>query len=152
MIVAIIAVVLSLAGTAYAGIQIGRNSIGSFQLRDGAVTTAKLRNGAVTAAKLKGCPSNSIEIGPGCVENGLRPAAGYSAAVATCASIGGRLPFVSELAAIAALGKPLGNPELAGDRITQGRSEQLIVYADPKVTATEPIETARRFRCVTSPA
>jgi hypothetical protein len=148
---AFIALLLSLVGTAYAGIQIGRNSIGTFQLRDGSVTTSKLRDGAVTPAKARGCASNSIAIGPACVEAGLRPAKGYGEAVATCAAVEGRLPFAIELAAIAALGRPLGNPELVADHVDDGREQQLVLFADARVTAEEPIDTARRYRCVTSP-
>lgn len=149
LVLAIIALVLSLVGTTYAGVQIGRNSIGTFQLRDGSVTTSKLRNGAVTPAKARGCPSNTIAIGPGCVEAGLRPPKGYSEAVAACAAVEGRLPFVAELAGIAALGQPLGNPELVAD--LAGRGVQMVLFPDARVTEEESIDTARRFRCVTSP-
>ena len=117
LLIAIVAVILSLAGTAYAGVELGRSSVGTFQLKNGSVTTAKLRDDAVTAAKAAGCPSNTVAIGPGCVEAGLRPAAGYSAAVSTCASVGGRLPLVAELDGILALGKPLGDPELVADQV-----------------------------------
>jgi hypothetical protein len=153
LVIAIVAVILSLAGTAYAGVQLGRSSIGTFQLKDGSVTTSKLHNGAVTTAKAKGCPSNTVAIGPGCVEAGLRPAAGYSVAVSTCASVGGRLPFVAELDGILALGKPLGNPELVADQVRAGvgRELQLVLYPDGRQTLEEPLNTGRRFRCVISP-
>lgn len=151
LIVAVIALILSLAGTTYAGIQIGRGSVGTFQLKKGAVTTSKLANGAVTPAKARGCPSNAIAIGPGCVEAGLRPPLGYSAAVLTCAQAKGRLPFASELAAIASLGQALGNPELVSDHIVESRKNQLVIFPDARVTAEEPIDTSRRFRCVVSP-
>ena len=100
------------------------------------MTTAKLRGDAVTAAKVAGCPSNTVAIGPGCVEAGLRPAAGYSAAVSTCASVGGRLPFVAELDGILALGKPLGDPELVADQVEPGigREDQLVVYCGRAAT------------------
>jgi hypothetical protein len=149
LVLALAAIVLSLVGSAYAGIQLGRNSVGTFQLRDGAVTAKKIRNGAVTAAKVRGCPSNTLPIGPGCVEAGLRPAAGYSEAVATCAGIEGRLPLVAELAGIAALGRPIGDPELVGEGTT--RQSQTVLYSDARQTTEEPINTARRFRCVISP-
>jgi hypothetical protein len=149
---AFIALLLSLAGTTYAGVQIGRGSVGTFQLRNGAVTAAKLRNGAVTAAKLQGCPANTVAIGPGCVEADPRAPAGYSQAVATCASIGGRLPFISELTALAALGRPLGNPELVADIDVSGtRLRQTVFYSDPSVAIAETIDTPRRYRCVTAP-
>lgn len=149
LILAFVALVLSLVGTTYAGVQIGRNSVGTFQLRNGSVTTAKLRNDAVTPAKVRGCSSNALAIGPGCVETGLRPAKGYSEAVAICAAVESRLPFVAELAGLASLGRPLGNPELVADRTNRGL--QLVLFSDARVTDEESIDTARRFRCVSSP-
>jgi hypothetical protein len=40
-------------GAAYAGSQLGKNSVGGKQLKRGAVTAAKIKNGAVTTAKIK---------------------------------------------------------------------------------------------------
>jgi hypothetical protein len=152
LVLAFVALLLSLAGTTYAGVQIGRNSVGTFQLRNGAVTSAKLRNGAVTAAKLQGCPANTVAIGPGCVEADPRAPAGYSQAVTTCASIGGRLPFISELTALAAVGRPIGNPELVADVAVSGsRFQQTVFYSDGRTAVPETLDTPRRFRCVTSP-
>ena len=51
--VSVIALIAALSGTAYAGIVLGRNSVGTKQLRNRAVTTAKIHNGAITAKKLK---------------------------------------------------------------------------------------------------
>ncbi|HEU4706440.1 MAG TPA: hypothetical protein VFS64_04560 [Solirubrobacterales bacterium] len=150
-VLACIALVLSLAGTTYAGVQIGRNSVGTFQLRNGAVTAAKLRDGAVTGAKLR-CPSASVLIGTGCIEEGLRGPAGYGQAVASCAASGGRLPLIAELNAMGSLGKPLGNPELVADISVNGSQfPQTLLYSEGRVAVTETIDTPRRFRCVTSP-
>jgi hypothetical protein len=53
MIVACIALLVSLGGTSVAAVsQLGRNSVGTLQLQNGAVTNAKLRNNAVTSAKV----------------------------------------------------------------------------------------------------
>lgn len=151
LVIACIALVLSLAGTTYAGVQIGRNSVGTFQLKNGAVTAAKLRDGAVTAAKLN-CPPASVLIATGCVEEGLRGPAGYGAAVADCAASGGRLPFITELNALGSLGKPLGNPELVADVSVNGSHfPQTLLYSEGRVAVTETIDTPRRYRCVTSP-
>lgn len=51
--VSVIALIAALSGTAYAGIVLGRNSVGTKQLRNRAVTTAKIHNGAITAKKLQ---------------------------------------------------------------------------------------------------
>jgi hypothetical protein len=53
LVVSIVALAVALTGTAYAGAVLGRNSVGTKQLRKNAVTTAKIHNGAITAKKLK---------------------------------------------------------------------------------------------------
>lgn len=53
MAVALTALFVALGGTGYAAFSLPRNSVGSKQLRNGAVTTNKLKNGAVTATKLR---------------------------------------------------------------------------------------------------
>lgn len=51
MVVALIALVLALTGTAWAAL--GKNSVGTKQLKANAVTTAKIKKEAVTAKKVK---------------------------------------------------------------------------------------------------
>ena len=53
MIVALIALLVAMGGSAYAVSNLPPNSVGTKQLKDGAVTSAKLRNGVVTAKKVK---------------------------------------------------------------------------------------------------
>jgi hypothetical protein len=53
MVVACLALLVALGGTSVAAVsQLGRNSVGPLQLRNGAVTNPKLRNNAVTSAKV----------------------------------------------------------------------------------------------------
>jgi hypothetical protein len=52
LVVSIIALVVALGGTAYAGSLIPNNSVGTTQLRNGAVTTKKIKNAAVTTSKI----------------------------------------------------------------------------------------------------
>ena len=152
MVLAVIALILALAGSAYAGAKLGRNSVGTFQLRNGAVTTAKIKKDAVTAAKISGCATDTLVIGPACIEVNLRPPQGFSGAVATCAAGGGRLPLIAELTAISARGIAIGDPELVGDiTVNSGRFNQSVLSSDARVATTETIDTPRRFRCVTSP-
>jgi hypothetical protein len=52
LVVAFVALIVALGGTAYAGLSIPKNSVGAKQLKKGAVTTKKIKNGAVTASKI----------------------------------------------------------------------------------------------------
>jgi hypothetical protein len=53
MVIACLALLVALSGTGMAAAtQLGRNTVGTPQLRDGAVTNAKLRNNAVNSAKV----------------------------------------------------------------------------------------------------
>jgi hypothetical protein len=53
LVISLLALLVALGGTAYAGITIPKNSVGTKQLKNGAVTTTKLNNGAVTTKKIK---------------------------------------------------------------------------------------------------
>lgn len=53
LVISLLALSVALGGTAYAGITISKNSVGTNQLKNGAVTTNKLKNGAVTTNKIK---------------------------------------------------------------------------------------------------
>jgi hypothetical protein len=50
--IAILALVVAMAGTAYAGTQLPAGSVGTKQLKKNAVTTKKIRDGAVTGSKI----------------------------------------------------------------------------------------------------
>jgi hypothetical protein len=51
--VSIVALVVAMAGSAYAGVTLGKNSVGTKQLKKGAVTNGKIAKGAVGLGKLK---------------------------------------------------------------------------------------------------
>ena len=125
LILSIIAIVLALTGTTYAGIHFA-------------------------GASKAGCPSGTKRLGPGCIETHLRPAQGLSSAAATCAKAGRRLPDASELLALVALGRELGNPELVGDIApsSNGAINQTVVYPNGRQELNESVDTKRRFRCV----
>ncbi|MDX6582540.1 MAG: hypothetical protein QOI10_1724 [Solirubrobacterales bacterium] len=154
MLVACIALVLALGGSAWAAGN--KATIGTSALKTGAVTTAKLADGSVTRAKLASktlsCPPATIAVGPACVEADLHAALGQSAAIAECAAQGRRLPFVNELLAVHSLGIGLGDPELvADDRVGGNRREQSVLTTDGRTAYTETLDTARRYRCVAGP-
>jgi hypothetical protein len=50
--VSIVALVVAMAGSAYAGVTLGKGSVGSKQLQKGAVTSGKIAKGAVTNGKI----------------------------------------------------------------------------------------------------
>ncbi len=50
--IALAALFVALGGTSYAAIAIPKNSVGSRQLRNGAVTASKIHSGAITPGKL----------------------------------------------------------------------------------------------------
>ncbi|MBV8999621.1 MAG: hypothetical protein JO304_11200 [Solirubrobacterales bacterium] len=52
LVVSVVALVVALGGTAYAGSLIPNNSVGTTQLQNGAVTTKKIRNAALTTSKI----------------------------------------------------------------------------------------------------
>jgi hypothetical protein len=65
MVVALIALILTLAGTAVAAVKIGTNS-----LKNSAVTTKKLKNRAVTGAKLAEGSVSTAKLAEGAVSTG----------------------------------------------------------------------------------
>jgi hypothetical protein len=65
MVIASIALFASLAGGAYAAFTVPRDSVGTRQLRNGAVTGPKIRNGAVTASKVRARSLLAIDFAPG---------------------------------------------------------------------------------------
>jgi hypothetical protein len=53
LVISILALVVALAGTGYAAVNLPKNSVGAKQLKRNAVTTAKIRKNAVTGAKVR---------------------------------------------------------------------------------------------------
>jgi hypothetical protein len=52
LVIAFIALLVSIGGTGYAAIKLPANSVGAKQLKKGAVVRAKIKNGAIDATKL----------------------------------------------------------------------------------------------------
>jgi hypothetical protein len=63
MMVAVAALVMSVAGTGYAAAKLPAQSVGPKQLRNNAVTTPKLKNNAVTGAKIQHSTIGEREVG-----------------------------------------------------------------------------------------
>jgi len=64
MVVALIALIVAMSGSAYAVTQLPRNSVGAVQLKTSAVTSAKLANNAVTSAKIKNGTIQVVDLSP----------------------------------------------------------------------------------------
>jgi len=66
MIVACVALLVALGGTSFAAAtQLGRNSVGTLQLKNGAVTNPKIRNNAVNSAKVANRSLLRVDFAPG---------------------------------------------------------------------------------------
>lgn len=66
MIVACLALLVSLGGTSVAAVsQLSRSSVGTLHLKNGAVTNAKIRNNAVTSAKVQNRSLLRSDFAPG---------------------------------------------------------------------------------------
>src|SRR5579884_2506637 len=53
LVISLIALIVALGGTGYAALKVPNNSVGSKQIKKGAITTSKLANSAVTESKVK---------------------------------------------------------------------------------------------------
>lgn len=87
MIVAIIALIVALSGTAIAA-GVGKNSVGSRQIKAKAVTTNKLANGAVTGAKVRDASLSGADIDLSAL--GTVPSATEAAHASNADAVGGR--------------------------------------------------------------
>jgi hypothetical protein len=76
LVVASLALLLSLGGSAYAAGALAPGSVGTHQLRNGAVTSDKLANGAVTANKVRPYSLLSQDFAPGQLAAGPQGPAG----------------------------------------------------------------------------
>src|SRR5271154_2863674 len=85
MVVAVIALVLALTGTAFAAL--GKNSVGSRQLKSKSVTTGKLANNAVNGAKVANGSLTGADINVGAL--GVAPNAASAASAGNSNTVGG---------------------------------------------------------------
>jgi hypothetical protein len=85
MVVAIIALILALTGTAFAAL--GKNSVGTRQLKSKAVTTGKIANNAVNAAKVADHSLTGAEINIGAL--GTVPKATSADSAGNAGTVGG---------------------------------------------------------------
>ena len=84
----IVAILIAVSGTAYAAASLPKNSVGTKQLKNGAVTRAKLAGGAVTAAKVKAGSLTGAQIKASTL--GLVPKATHATSAANASELQGR--------------------------------------------------------------
>jgi hypothetical protein len=157
-VMSVIAVFIALGGTAVA-LRVGRNSVGSTQLKTGAVRSGDIGNRQVrpvdTARSLGfDCPARTQYVGGACLERAIRPAANQAAAEEQCFQAGRRLPSVAELQLLRLLPGRSLNPagEWSSDFLTFREFDSLwgvLVTPAESFTRIAPrFTTAFRFRCV----
>lgn len=86
-VVATAALFIALGGGAYAAFKVPKNSVGTKQLKNGAVTNKKLRNGAVTGGKVKAGSLTGKQINAATL--GTVPNAANAASASNAAALGG---------------------------------------------------------------
>jgi hypothetical protein len=115
LVVALLALVVALAGTSYAAVQIGskqikNNSVKGKDVKDGdltgkdvqdaSLTGADLADGSVSKADLApsapGCAADQFRLATGCLIKATRSVGTLSSALIDCNSVGGRLPSLEE--------------------------------------------------------
>lgn len=87
MVVALIALVTALSGSAYAALRVPQNSIGSRQLKANAVTNGKIANNAVTGGKVAPESLSGADINMAAL--GTVPMAANAEAAANANTVGG---------------------------------------------------------------
>jgi hypothetical protein len=168
LVVSALALLVSLSGTAMAAViissnsQVARNTIAGHATIRG--VHANLIAGSIVStdmssaykARLKvHCPARLLAVGDICVESAVRGPASYVSALATCASVGRRLPNDAELAlAMTGLGAPQTTQWTAGHSYygtTDGagtveeNADRSLVFGWASLSAMV------NFRCIVSP-
>jgi hypothetical protein len=151
MIVAVIAVVISMSGVSYAAIKIGARNI-----KNGAVTTKKIRNNTIRSKDVHNktllfrdvaCPRGTRRFETACFETGLRGPSNFSEASNSCGN-DRRLPTASELLAFRnENGITLANPEMSSNVFREGNFRYITVDDNGNLGRTL-VNNTRQYRCV----
>jgi len=157
LVVALLAVVVAMAGTSYAAVQITskqikNNTIKSKDVKDGeltgkdvkdaSLTGADILDGSLTAADVPApaapkCAADAFRLATGCLIKATRTVSTLNTALIDCNSLGGRLPTLTEtklLPLSAALtsgvtwtGGALNQYEFTSEFVTTGAGDELKV-------------------------
>jgi hypothetical protein len=124
LVIAILALMVAMAGTSYAAVQIGssqikNNSVQGKDVKNGNLTGKDVKDGSLTPADLAAaggrCAADAFRLGTGCLIKATRPLTSLNSALLDCNALGGRLPSMEEVKLL-----PLGNALAAGVTWTGG--------------------------------
>jgi hypothetical protein len=157
-VMSVLAVFIALGGSAVA-FRLGRNAVGTSQLKPGAVRSVDIANRqikAIHADRSLGfdCPARTTYVGGSCIETGTRGADNQAAAEERCFELGRRLPTVAELQLLRFTSgmSVYAGGEWSSDYLTFREIETLwgvLVTPTEPFTRIAPRFTASfRFRCV----
>jgi hypothetical protein len=150
-----IAVFIALGGSALA---LGRNSVGTKQLKKNAVTTSKIHDNAVTGAKINlstvqlpppGCPAGTTKALGACIETHERAAATYQSAVDNCAASGRVLPSAQQLIGFTRDVSGIPATERSGDFVTDPSTSIDVAPGGGRSAGT--VSSLTPYRCVSTP-
>jgi hypothetical protein len=126
VVVAVLALVVAMAGTSYAATQIGSsqiknnsvkgkdvkdNNLAGKDVKDASLTGADILDGSLTKADLPavGCAADAFRLATGCLIKATRSVGTLNSALIDCNGLGGRLPSLEETKLL-----PLSNALAAG--------------------------------------
>lgn len=168
LVISVLALVVSLSGTAMAAViissnsQVARNTIAGHatisgvhaNVIAGSIVGTDLASRYKSTLKVR-CPSGLVSAGDICVESATRGPSTYTSALATCALAGRRLPDDGELAlALNGLGAP--QPfQWTANRFIEGGLDGAGIMADRAdrsiALGWAADSTSQDYRCIVSP-
>jgi hypothetical protein len=143
-----IAVFLVLAGgTAFAAAKLGKNTVGTKQLKNNAVTATKIKNGAVTGGKLAAGAVSGAQLGTGSVNESKLADGAVGGAKLANGAVGG-----SKIAGGAVGGSQLADGAVTTSKIADGAvtGAQINAPSTPFSQVTERIRNPSIFGVQTS--
>ena len=129
MIVAIVALVAALTGTAFAAL--GKNTVGSKQLKKNAVTTAKIKTNAVTEAKISNAAVSSGKLKENAVTSDKIAAGAVTGAKVDVSSLG-KVPSATS----ADVASNLAGQQNFFIRLNSGQSQVIASHGSVSLVAT----------------
>jgi hypothetical protein len=179
LVVAVLALVVALAGTSYAAVQIGssqikNNSVKGKDVKDGnltgkdvrdkSLTGADILDGSLTKADLPavGCAADAYRLATGCLIKATRSVGTINSALTDCNSLGGRLPSLEETkllplsnaltAGVTWAGGNLSNSEFTGEFVESTGLKVVATDFGGNVLFEDGFAVQRGHHCVVDPS